>query len=161
MFNIEEFIIAVFCCVEDLLKEITKEEPIGRKGFKPALADSEVLTMEIVAEYQRIDAEQAMWKYFRRHWLMLFPRLCSRSNFVRQAANLWQYKGLLLLGYGSRTGFPSDPTPQQRLATQLQAFTAPVHLVDGSPIPLCCFARAPRCRIFRGVADYGYCDAKK
>jgi Transposase DDE domain len=145
MFNIEEFIIAVFCCVDDLLKEITKEEPIQRKGFKPALADSEVLTMEIVAEYQGIDAEQAMWKYFRRHWLMLFPRLGSRSNFVRQAANLWQYKGLL----------------QQRLATQLQAFTAPIHLVDGIPIPLCCFARAPRCRSFQGVADYGYCAAKK
>jgi hypothetical protein len=145
MFNIEEFIIAVFCCVDDVLKEIAKEEPIGRKGFKPALADSEVLTMEIVAEYQGIDAEQAMWKYFRRHWLMLFPRLGSRSNFVRQAANLWQYKGLL----------------QQRWATQLQAFTAPVHLVDGIPIPLCCFARAPRCRSFRGVADYGYCAANK
>jgi Transposase DDE domain len=145
MFNIEEFIIAVFCCVDDLLKEITKEEPIQRKGFKPALADSEVLTMEIVAEYQGIDAEQAMWKYFRRHWLMLFPKLSSRSNFVRQAANLWQYKGLL----------------QQRLATQLQAFTAPVHLVDGIPIPLCCFSRAPRCRSFQGVADYGYCAAKK
>jgi hypothetical protein len=56
MFNIEEFIIAVFCCVDDLLKEITKEEPIQRKGFKPALADSEVLTMEIVAEYQGIDS---------------------------------------------------------------------------------------------------------
>lgn len=145
MFDIEEFIIAVFCCVDDLLKEITKEEPIGRKGFMPALADSEVLTMEIVAEYQGIDAEQAMWKYFRRHWLTLFPKLSSRSNFVRQAANLWQYKGLL----------------QQRLATQLQAFTAPIHLVDGIPIPLCCFSRAPRCQSFRGVADYGYCAAKK
>lgn len=145
MFTIEEFIIAVFCCVDDLLKEISQKHPIQRKGFMPALADSEVLTMEIVAEYQGIDAEQAMWKYFRRHWLMLFPGLGSRSTFVRQAANLWQYKQLL----------------QQRLATQLQAFTAPVHLVDGIPIPLCCFSRAPRCRSFQGVADYGYCAAKK
>jgi hypothetical protein len=73
MFNIEEFIIAVFCCVDDLLKEITQNQPIRRKEFRPALADSEVLTMEIVAEYQGIDAERAMWKYFRGHWLMLFP----------------------------------------------------------------------------------------
>jgi predicted AAA+ superfamily ATPase len=55
MFNIEEFIIAVFCCVDDLLKEIMKEEPIRRKGFMPALSDREVLTMEIVAEYQGTD----------------------------------------------------------------------------------------------------------
>jgi hypothetical protein len=145
MFNIEEFIIAVFCCVDDLLKEITQNQPIRRKGFRPALADSEVLTMEIVAEYQGIDAERAMWKYLRGHWLMLFPGLSSRSAFVRQAANLWQYKQIL----------------QQRLATQLQAFAAPVHLVDGIPIPLCCFSRAPRCRSFQGVAEYGYCAAKK
>ncbi len=72
MFSIEEFIIAVFCCVDDLLKEITHGQPIRLKGFTPALADSEVIAMEIVAEYQGIDADQAIWKYFRRHWWMLF-----------------------------------------------------------------------------------------
>lgn len=145
MFYIEEFIIAVFCCVDDLLKEITQQQPVRRKGFAPALADSEVITMEIVAEYQGIDADQAIWKYFRRHWLALFPGLNSRSAFVRQAANLWQYKELL----------------QQLLAAKLEAFTTPVHLIDGIPIPLCCFSRAPRCRSFQGEAAYGYCAAKK
>jgi hypothetical protein len=145
MFSIEEFIIAVFCCVDDLLKEITQQRPIRAKGFAPALADSEVITMEIVAEYQSIDAEQAIWQYFRRHWLALFPRLSSRCAFIRQAANLWQYKELL----------------QQRFAAQLGAFSDPVHLVDGIPIPLCCFSRAPRCRSFKAEAAYGYCAAKK
>lgn len=145
MFSIEEFIIAVFCCVDDLLQEITQGRPIRAKGFAPALADSEVITMEIVAEYQGIDADQGIWKYFRRHWLALFPGLSSRSAFVRQAANLWQYKELL----------------QQRLAASLGAFADPIHLVDGIPIPLCCFSRAPRCRRFKGEATYGYCAAKK
>jgi hypothetical protein len=40
MFSIEEFIIAVFYCVDDLLKEITHEQPIRLKGFTPALADN-------------------------------------------------------------------------------------------------------------------------
>jgi|SRR6478672_3564374 len=145
MFSIEEFIIAVFCCVDDLLEEVTQGQPIRQKGFAPALADSEVITMEIVAEYQGIDADQAMWRYFRRHWLELFPGLSSRCAFVRQAANLWQYKELL----------------QKRLAHQLGAFTDNVHLVDGIPIPLCGFSRAPRCRSFKGEAAYGYCAAKK
>ena len=117
MVTIEEFITAVFCCVDDLLKEITQGQSIREKGFAPALADSEVMTMEIVAEYQGIDADQAIWKYFRRHWLSLFPKLSSRSAFVRQAANLWQYKELL----------------QQRLAAHLGTFTDTVHLVDGIP----------------------------
>lgn len=145
MFTIEEFIIAVFCCVDDLLQQITHGQPIRLKGFMPALADSEVLTMEIVSEYQGIDADQAIWKYYRRHWLALFPGLNSRWAFVRQAANLWQYKALL----------------QQRLAAQLGAFMDPVHLVDGIPIPLCSFTRAPQCRSFQGEAAYGYCAAKK
>jgi len=48
--------------------------------------------MEIVGEYRGIDADKEIWKYFRDHWLSLFPRIPSRSTFVRQAANLWQYK---------------------------------------------------------------------
>lgn len=145
MFSIEEFIIAVFCCVDDLLQEVTQGQPVRQKGFAPALADSEVITMEIVAEYQGIDADQAIWQYFRRHWLALFPALKSRTSFVRQAANLWQYKGFL----------------QQRLSRQLGALVDRVHLIDGIPIPLCCFSRAPGCRSFRGEAAYGYCAAKK
>ena len=116
MFTIEEFITVVFCCVDDLLKEITQGQPIREKGFAPALADREVLTMEIVAEYQGIDADQAIWKYFRRHWLSLSPKLSSRSAFVRQAANLWQYKELL----------------QQRFAAHLGTFTGREKL----PLPL-------------------------
>lgn len=145
MFSIDEFIIAVFCCVDDALAEVTQGQPIRAKGFAPALSDSEVLTMEIVGEYQGIDTDQAIWQYFRRHWLAWFPGLGSRCTFVRQAANLWQYKALL----------------QQQLAAELGAFRDPVHLVDGIPIPLCGFSRAPSCRGFKGVAAYGYCAAKK
>jgi hypothetical protein len=145
MFTIEEFIIAVFCCVDDLLKEITQGQPIRAKGFAPALSDSEVMTMEIVAEYQGIDTDQAIWCYFRRHWLAWFPRLGSRSSFVRQAANLWQYKQRL----------------QHHLAIKLGALADGVHLVDGIPIPLCALTRAAGCRSFQGVAAYGYCAAKK
>lgn len=145
MFSHEEFIIAVFCCVDDLFKEITQGRPIRSRGFAPSLTDSEVITMEIVAEYQGIDADQAIWQYFRRHWLAWFPALGSRSAFVRQAANLWQYKDRL----------------QQHLAARLGAFADTIHLVDGMPIPLCGFSRASRCRSFRGEAAYGYCAAKE
>ena len=125
--------------------EVTQGRPIRSKGFAPTLSDSEVLTMEIVAEYQGIDTDQAIWQYFRRHWLAWFPGLRSRCAFVRQADLLWQYKAML----------------QHHLATRLGALNEPVHLVDGIPIPLCGFSRAPSCRSFKGVAAYGYCAAKK
>lgn len=144
MYSIEEFIIAVYCCVDDGLRRLTLGEPMRARGFEPRLSDAEVLTMEIVGEYQQIDRDKGIWSYFRRHWQRWFPNLSSRSSFVRQAANLWQYKQRL----------------QQQLASALGAFEDDVHLIDGLPMPLCCLTYAGRCQSFQGSAAFGYCAAK-
>ncbi len=39
---------------------------------------------------------------------------------------------------------------QQVLARELDALSDEPHIIDGIPIPLCCFTRAPGCRSFRG-----------
>ena len=101
--------------------------------------------MEIVGEWNGLDRDKDIWRYVRDHWSNLLPLLTSRSTFVRQAANLWQYKASL----------------QQKIASNLGAFSESVHLIDGIPIPLCCFSRANNCRLFKGEGDYGYCAAKK
>ena len=54
MFSIVEFINAVFCCVDDLLKDITLDRAIRPHGVLPTLAESEVITTKIVAEYGSI-----------------------------------------------------------------------------------------------------------
>lgn len=145
MFSTEEFIIAVFCCVDDALKPLLTAHPISiPRGFAPYLTPAEVLTMELVGEYKGIDTDKGIWQYFRGHWHTLFPQLASRTSFTRQAANLWQYKRLL----------------QHQLAERLNVFDDSVHLVDGLPIALCNFRHAPRCASFRGEANYGYCAAK-
>lgn len=73
MFSIEEFILAVFCWVDELVMEVTPGTPIRQKEFAPALAEREVLTMESVAEDQ--GAELGIWQDCRRPWLALFPPL--------------------------------------------------------------------------------------
>ncbi|OYQ63021.1 hypothetical protein B9G53_19600 [Pseudanabaena sp. SR411] len=77
--------------------------------------------MEIVTEYQVIETDVGIWKYFRKHWKDWFPALKSRTTFVRQAANLWQYKAML----------------QQKLAEQLGVLDDDVHLIDGEYQYLC------------------------
>lgn len=144
MFTTEDFIIAVFCCVDHFFPEITQGHRLRKRGFAPRLSDSEVITMEIVGEFLGIDTDRDIWKYFRNHWREFFPLLSKRSSFVRQGANLWQYKQVL----------------QQTLAQSLGAFEDQVHLIDGIPIPLCGFTRAHNCRLFPAEADYGYCAAK-
>ena len=83
---IEEFITRVFCLIDDLYQKLFPTS-LRQRGCAPKLADSEVITMEIVAEWQGHHTDMAIWKYFSQHWLALFPAMPARSQLVRQAAN--------------------------------------------------------------------------
>ena len=88
MFSTEDSIIVVFCCVDELWNQLTQGRKIRKGGFAPSLSDSEIITMEIVGEFLGIETDKGIWNYFRANWRELFPTLKSRTNFVRQAANL-------------------------------------------------------------------------
>lgn len=94
MFDIDEFIIAVFLVVDNYLTPLLQHSPPRRKGAAPALSDSEVLTLEIVGEFLGYHDDVRIWRYFFHHWHAWFPDLPDRTTFVRQAANLWHYKQL-------------------------------------------------------------------
>ena len=59
-----DFIIAVFCCVDDLSNQLTQGRKIRKGGFAPSVSDSEIITMEIVGEFLGIEADQGIWHYF-------------------------------------------------------------------------------------------------
>lgn len=134
--DLSTFIVSVFCFIDDRLKG----HRIRQRGPAPKLSDSEVLTIEVVGEFLGINTDKGIYRYFRRHYAEWFPALSSvhRTTFSRQAANLWKIKEylwqeLLLLA-------PHDPT---------------FALVDSMPLPACLFARAYRCRRFKGEAAFG------
>jgi Transposase DDE domain len=134
--DLSTFIVAVFCSVDDQLKG----RRIRQRGPSPTLSDAEVLTIEIVGEFLGIGTDKALYRYFRRHYAEWFPALgkVHRTTFARQAANLWKVKEDLwqkLLPLA-----PHDPT---------------FALCDSMPLPVCLFARAYRCRRFRGEAAFG------
>lgn len=142
--SIEEFIIAVYCLIDDVMKELLKGRNLRQRGFNPALTDSEIITMELVAEYQRIDTDKGAWEYFYNHWHDLFPNLGSRANFAKHAANLWCIKQHI----------------QKALARQEGAFSDSLHISDGFPVPVCHFRRSKFSQVFSGEATYGYCASK-
>jgi len=144
MFDIEEFIIAVFVTVDAHLEMLLKLHPPRSKGFAPGLSDSEVLTLEIVGEFLGHHSDTAIWSYFRRHWQPWFPTLGHRTPFTRQAANLWHYKQLL----------------HQKLLQELAAQQGDLYRIDGFPMPVCGFKRAPQAKVFAGIASFG-CSATK
>ena len=61
-----------------------------------------------------------------------------RTTFCRQAANLWKVKEHLWQAFLALT--PHDPA---------------LALVDSMPLPACLFARAYRCKRFKGEAAFG------
>ena len=63
--SLEDFIITVYCLVDDLNKKVLSGQKLRQRGFMPGLSDSEVITMEIIAEYQGIDTDKGAWEYFR------------------------------------------------------------------------------------------------
>lgn len=139
MFDIEAFIIAVYLCVAEHLETLLAQHPPRQKGFAPSLSDSEVVTLEIIGEFLGYHSDSDIWRYFRRHWLSWFPQLRCRTTFVRQAANLWGYKQQL----------------HQRLLEALGARQGQLYRIDGLPMPVCGFKRAPQARLFEGLASYG------
>jgi len=142
---LEDFIITVFCWIEERYSCLIGERRLRQRGFSPKLTDTEVITLEVVGEFLGLETDVAIWKYFSRHWRSWFPALGARTTFAQQAAKLWAIKQQL----------------HQRLLSDLGAGADPIHVVDGCPLPVCTLSRAPHCRLFPEVADYGYCAAKK
>jgi hypothetical protein len=141
--DLESFTIAVLCWVEDGLAAVQREpgwRRLRQRGPAPTLADSEVLTMEVVGEFLGLDRDTAIIGYFRREHPDWFPALSRvhRTTFTRQAANLWAVKEQVWQRLLER--IPHDPA---------------LSLVDSIPTPVCRFGRAYACSRFRGEATFG------
>ena len=141
----QELLLQVFCLVDDLLKTLDLPR-LRQRGPAPALADSEVITIELVGEHLGLDRDVRLLWHFRHYHAADFPGLTRvhRTTFVRQAANLWRVKQLL----------------QRRLAEQLAGAGAD-WLVDSMPVPVCRFGRGGYCKGFRGQAGFGYDSVQK
>ena len=145
MLTLEQFLIVVYCMVDDLYRAIVGNVRLRTRGPAPRLYDVDVLVMELVGEFLGYHQDEKIWAYFQQHWKAWFPGLGHRSSFVKQAAGLWRIKQLIRVG----------------LAEQLGAFHDPHHLVDGVPMPVCVLGRAKRLKSFRGMTATSYCAAKK
>jgi hypothetical protein len=147
--DLEDFSIAVYCLIDELLLELHADPDwhrVRRRGPAPTLADAEVLTMETVGEFLGYDQDVAIYHSFRRHHPTWFPALLRvhRTTFVRQAANLWLVKEQLWTRLRDR--LPHDPG---------------LSFVDSVPVPVCRYGRSRRCSRFKGEAAYGYDQGSK
>jgi hypothetical protein len=147
--DLESFTIAMYCRIDAVLEEMRADPDwcrIRQRGPAPTLADSEVLTMEVVGEFLGLDRDTALVAYFRREHPDWFPGLLRlhRTTFARQAANLWSVKEQVWKRVLDQ--IPHDPA---------------LSFVDSVPVPVCRFGRAYTCSRFRGEARFGYDHGSK
>ncbi len=94
MFNETLFIIAVYCVIDDVYRQLFPDG-VRHRGFAPQLSDAEALTIVIVGEYLSLERDKAIFEYLYKHYRAWLPGLTDRSLLVRQWANLWQAEQLI------------------------------------------------------------------
>ena len=141
--TLDDFITTVFCVTDDFLTSYLGGRRLRKRGPRPTVPDSVVVTCELIGEFLGYDTDSGIYRYIRRHHLGLFPSMgeVHRTTFVRQAANLWKIKERL-----------------QRLLQRLICCDRQLSIVDSFPVPVCRFARAKRCKRLLGTAAFGYDD---
>jgi hypothetical protein len=139
--KLDDFIITCFCLIDEMLPTVTKGKRLRERGPMPKLADSEVVTVEVVGTYLGLSQDQEVFDYFRRHYAHFFPAMAQvdRTTFVRQTANLWAIKERLWC----------------LIRDSLLLYDPTVVIVDRMPIPVFQFARAYRCHRFDDSASFG------
>ncbi len=85
--DLDTFLVALYTLVDELYQaEIAPHKPV-RRGHRPELSDSEVLTLLLCAQWLG-NSERAMGRYATTYWRSYFPRLLSQSDFNRRARDL-------------------------------------------------------------------------
>ncbi len=87
--NLDNFIVNIFCETDDFMKKYFPERTLRSRGPIPQMADSEVLTMEIVGEMLGLDTDKDIFGFFKRFYRNYFPKLSCRVTFIRQSDLLW------------------------------------------------------------------------
>ena len=141
--DLNTFIVTVYTLIDDW---ILTQVPVRKRGPRPILSDSEVLTMEIVGDFLGFEEESHLFYHFREHYGTWFPAMkeIHRTTFTRQAANLWRVKEQLWQHMLGKLTF--DPL---------------INIVDSLPLPVCAFARAYRSRRLHDWSAWGYDDVSR
>lgn len=142
---LDNYIIAVFCLIDDLYSELTQNVKVRKAGAAPTLSDVELITMLLVGEFLGLADNKKIWLYFKSNFLHFFPSLNREKYkvFNKQATNLWNIIGEL----------------HKLLLDNIGVWQH--YLADGVPLPICHLARSKRSTLFKPHVAVHYCAAKK
>jgi hypothetical protein len=90
--DLESFLTRLYVLVDDCYKQHIVKHRTEKRGRKPELSDSEVLTLSIAAQWRvgvPWQSERGFVRYMLAHGKGMFPNMLERSAFNRRARYLW------------------------------------------------------------------------
>jgi hypothetical protein len=111
----DDLLITWFGLIDDGLKALWHGKHLRQRGPEPTLADSEVITMEVMGEYLGLNTDTAIFAFFRSHYQAFFPKLAHlyRTPFLRQSSGQPLPDEGTTLALYTRSDPPQSP-PQHR-----------------------------------------------
>ena len=74
-YTLEDYIIHVFCLIDDLYTEFCQTHKVRKSRSKLFLANSKIITMLLVGEFIGIADNKKIWLYFKSNHLDYFSSL--------------------------------------------------------------------------------------
>jgi hypothetical protein len=136
--DLDTFLVALYTTVDELYQRHVAPHRPPRRGRRPDLSDSEVVTLMVCQQWHG-RSERGFLRFARRYWRAYFPRLLDQSAFNRRARDL--------------AGAVTSLVPL--VAADLGAAVAPYQVIDGVGMPLARRARGARHRLFGDEAAIG------
>jgi Transposase DDE domain len=141
--DLDSFLVSLYVTVDDWWRASHASAP-RRPGRPALLADSEVLTLAILAQWPRFRSERDFWRFAWAHLRPYFPSLCTQSQFNRRVRALE----------------PELRALQRAFAGELCEHSAVYRVLDTTLIPAIVRVRASRKRLFCGQATFGRSASK-
>lgn len=140
-----EIFLVWFVLVDDTYQHLYRTVRLRQCGPAPRFADSEVITLSLIADTYFHGHEEKMISFVRQHYRECFPQLLSLSRFNRRRRMVsWIIEEI-----------------RQVLCRALIAPTDDLRLIDSAPIPVCTYQRSPHCTTVQGKAYCGVMTSRK
>ena len=81
--DLDSFLVSLYVLVDDWWQAECGRAPRG-PGRPALLADAEVLTLAILAQWPRFRSERDFWRFADAHLRPYFPNLCTQSQLNRR-----------------------------------------------------------------------------
>lgn len=139
MLDVATVLVTMFTYIDDFCKS----ERRLKRGPKPAMTDSEVITLSLFCELAGKPSHYDHIRYAEQWLASYFPRLIDRSRYERRLKAL--------------TGYINEV--RTRLLRDVAVAPSDIHVLDSTPVPVITFRRAHRTPLFPEAA-YGRCAAR-